>query len=171
LVASHKNKETLMRSRTKLIAAALVTAALAAGSASVAVASTTGTKPGTPASTAPTGEKRAASGNPSAQPGGAKAADAKAVNATAAGAKAAKAKAAGAKAGPQPGPGAFTAAVAGELHVGTARADAALRPLLAAPMIDPSSREFAAAASSLGVTPQQLVAALARAKQSLAGDK
>ena len=140
-----------MRSRTKLIAAALVTAALAAGSASVAVASTTGTKPGTPASTAPTGEKRAASGNPSAQPGGA--------------------KAAGAKAGPQPGPGAFTAAVARELHVGTARADAALRPLLAAPMIDPSSREFAAAASSLGVTPQQLVAALARAKQSLAGDK
>jgi hypothetical protein len=155
-----------MRSRTKLIAAALVTAALAAGSASVAAASTTGTKPGTPAGTVPTGEKRAASSNPSAQPGGAKAANAKAANA-----KAANAKAANAKAVAQPGPGAFTAAVAGELHVSTARADAALRPLLAAGMIDSSSREFAAAASSLGVTPRQLFAALAQAKQSLAGGK
>jgi hypothetical protein len=171
LVASHKNKETLMRSRTKLIAAALVTAALAAGSASVAVASTTTTKPGTPASTVLTGEKPAASSNPSAQPGGAKAANAKDVNAKAADARAAKAKAAGAKAVAQPGPGAFTAAVAGALHVSTARADGALRPLLAAGMIDSSSREFAAAASSLGVTPQQLLAALAQAKQSLAGGK
>jgi hypothetical protein len=88
-----------------------------------------------------------------------------------AGSKAASAKAASAKVVAQPGPGAFTAAVAGELHVGTARAESALRPLLAAGMTDSSSREFAAAASSLSVTPQQLFAALAQAKQSLTGGK
>jgi len=38
-------------------------------------------------------------------------------------------------------------------------------------MVDPSSREFAAAARSLGVSPQQLSAALAQAKQSLATGK
>jgi hypothetical protein len=61
--------------------------------------------------------------------------------------------------------------VAGVLHVGTARADTALRPLLAAGMVDSSSREFAAAARSLGVSPQQLSAALVQAKQSLAAGK
>jgi hypothetical protein len=138
-----------MRSRTKVIAAALVTAALAAGSAGAAVASTAGTKPGASATTVSAGEKRAGNSGPSGQPGGSKAASAKAV--------------------PQPGTDAFTAAVAAELQVSTARADTALRPLLTAGTVDSSSREFAAVASSLGVTPQQLVAALAQAKQSLAG--
>jgi len=145
-----------MRSRTKLIAAALVTAALAAGSAGAAVASTTGTKPGAPAATGPAGEKRAGNSGPGGQPGGS---------------KAASAKAASAKAVAQPGPGAFTAAVARELHVSTARAESALRPLLAAGMTDSSSPEFAAVANSLGVTPQQLLGALTQAKQSLAGGR
>ncbi|HET6185636.1 MAG TPA: hypothetical protein VFE59_01410 [Trebonia sp.] len=145
-----------MRSRTKVIAAALVTAALAAGGAGAAMASTAGTKPGAPAATVSAGVKRPGSSGPSGQP---------------AGAKAASAKAASAKAVAQPGPGAFIAAVAGELHVGTARAESALRPLLAAGRTDSSSREFAAAASSLSVTPQQLFAALAQAKQSLTGGK
>jgi hypothetical protein len=61
--------------------------------------------------------------------------------------------------------------VAGVLHVSTALANTALRPLLRAGMVDPSSREFAAAARSLGVSPQQLSAALAQAKQSLAAGK
>lgn len=144
-----------MRSRTKVIAAALVTAALAAGGAGVAVASTTGTKPGAPAATA-SGVKRPGGSGPSGQP---------------ADAKAASAKAAGAKSVAQPVPGPFIAAVAGELHVSTARAGSALGPLLSAGRTDSSSREFAAAASSLSVTPQQLSAALAQAKQSLAGGK
>jgi hypothetical protein len=140
-----------MRSRTKVIAAALVTTALAAGGAGAAVASTTGAKPGAPAATVSAGVKRPGSSGPSGQPAGSKAARAKAVA--------------------QPGPGAFIAAVADELHVSTARAESALRPLLAAGMTDSSSRESAAAASSLSVTPQQLSAALAQAKQSLAGGK
>ena len=140
-----------MRSRTKVIAAALVTAALAAGGAGAAVASTTGTKPGAPAESASAGVKRPGSSGPSGQPAGSKAASAKAVA--------------------QPGPGAFIAAVAAELHVSTARAGSALRPLLAAGTTGSSSREFAAAAGSLRVTPQQLFAALAQAKQSLAGGK
>jgi hypothetical protein len=152
-----------MRSRTKAIAAALVTAALAAGSAGAAVASTTGTKPGAQATTVPAGEKRAANSGPSGQPGGAKAASAKAASA-----KAASAKAAGAEAAAGPGSDALAAAVAGELHVSTARAVTALRPLLAAGTIDSSSREFAVAARSLGVSLQQLSGALAQAKQSLA---
>jgi hypothetical protein len=150
-----------MRSRTKVIAAALVTAALAAGSAGAAVASTTGTKPGAPAASVSAGVKRPGSSGQSGQPAGSKAASA----------KAATAKAVGAKAVAQPGPGAFIAAVAGELHVSTARAESALRPLLAAGRTGSSSREFAAAAGSLSVTPQQLFAALAQAKQSLAGGK
>ena len=140
-----------MRSRNKAIAAALVTAALAAGSAGAAVASTTGTKPGAQATTVSAGEKRAVNSGPSGQPGGAKAASAK----TAAG----------------PGPDALAAAVAAELHVSTARAVTALRPLLAAGTTGSSSREFAVAARSLGVSLQQLSGALAQAKQSLAGGK
>jgi 2-hydroxychromene-2-carboxylate isomerase len=63
---------------------------------------------------------------------------------------------------------AMTAVVARELHVSTARAGAALRPLFAAGRADTSSRAFAAAARSLGVSAQQLNTALAHAKQSLA---
>jgi hypothetical protein len=59
--------------------------------------------------------------------------------------------------------------VASALHVSEARASAALQPLLAAGSIDPSSQPFAAAARSLGVSPQQLTAALMQAKQSMAG--
>ena len=66
---------------------------------------------------------------------------------------------------------ALTAAVAQELHVSTARVSAALRPLFAAGTAETSSPVFAAAARSLGVSTQQLSAALAHAKQSLAGDK
>jgi 2-hydroxychromene-2-carboxylate isomerase len=63
---------------------------------------------------------------------------------------------------------AITATVARELHVSTARASAALQPLFAAGRADTSSPAFAAAARSLGVSTQQLNAALAHAKQSLA---
>jgi hypothetical protein len=62
---------------------------------------------------------------------------------------------------------AMTAAVAEELHVSTARVSAALQPLFAAGRADTSSPVFAAAARSLGVSTQQLSAALAHAKQSL----
>jgi 2-hydroxychromene-2-carboxylate isomerase len=63
---------------------------------------------------------------------------------------------------------AMVAAVARELHVGTARVSAALQPLFAAGRADTSSPVFAAAARSLGVSTQQLSAALGQAKQSLA---
>ena len=68
----------------------------------------------------------------------------------------------------QQGHDAITAAVAQELHVSTARVNAALQPLFAAGRADTSSPAFAAAARSLGVSTQQLSAALAHAKQSLA---
>jgi hypothetical protein len=72
-------------------------------------------------------------------------------------------------AGERQGLGAFTAVVARELHVSTARVNAALQPLFAAGRADPSSSAFAAAARSLGVSAQQLNTALIHAKQSLAG--
>ena len=68
----------------------------------------------------------------------------------------------------RPGHDAMVAAVAGELHVSTARVSAALQPLFAAGHADPSSPAFQAAARSLGVSTQQLSAALVHAKQSLA---
>ncbi len=64
---------------------------------------------------------------------------------------------------------AITVVVARELHVSTARVSAALRPLFAAGQADTSSPVFSAAARSLGVSTQQLSAALAHGKQSLAG--
>jgi hypothetical protein len=129
-----------MRKRTRMTAAgAAVTAAIAAGSG-VAVASTTGAKPGAPAKTMSASEK----------PGGSKAAGSKA-------------------AGERQGQDLMTAAVARELHVSTARVSAALQPLFAAGQADTSSPVFAAAARSLGVSIQQLSTALAHAKQSLAG--
>ena len=76
-------------------------------------------------------------------------------------------------AGPKPpaglGQDALAAAVARELHVSTARVNAAFQPLFAAGRVDSSSPVFAAAARSLGVSTQQLAAALMHAKQSLAG--
>jgi hypothetical protein len=71
----------------------------------------------------------------------------------------------------QQGDQALAAAVARELHVSTARVNAALRPFFAAGHADPSSQAFAAAARSLGVSAQQLSAALVDAKQSLAGGR
>jgi len=102
------------------------------------------------------------------------AAAAAATAAIAAGTGAAVASAAGAKpvgskaAEERQGHNAITAAVARELHVSTARVAAALRPLFAAGRADTSSPAFAAAARSLGVSTQQLSAALGHAKQSLA---
>ncbi len=105
------------------------------------------------------------------------AAAAAAAAALAAGSTAAVASATGAKPGApatttsaseQPGHDAIVPVVAGELHVSTARVSAALQPLFAAGYADPSSPAFAAAARSLGVSTQQLSAALAHAKQSLA---
>jgi len=85
------------------------------------------------------------------------------------GSKAVGSKAGGSKSGEeQQGHDAIAAAVAQELHVSTAQASAALQPLFAAGQADTSSPAFAAAASSLGVSTQQLAAALADAKQSLA---
>jgi hypothetical protein len=124
-----------------MIAAAVVTAALAAGSGA-AVASSTGAKPGAPAKTMSASQK----------PGGSKAVGSKSAE-------------------ERQGHGAITAAVAAELHVSTARVSAALQPLFAAGRADTSSPVFAAAARSLGVSIQQLSAALAHAKQSLAGGK
>jgi hypothetical protein len=82
-------------------------------------------------------------------------------------------KGAGSKAGSKAaeerqGHDAMTAAVARELHVSTARVSAALRPLFAAGGAGASSPVFLAAARSLGVSAQQLSAALGDAKQSLA---
>ena len=78
-------------------------------------------------------------------------------------------KAVGSPSAEEQGHDAMTAAVARELHVSTARVNAALQPLFAAGYADPSSRVFAAAARALGVSTQQLSAALVQAKQSLAG--
>jgi hypothetical protein len=79
------------------------------------------------------------------------------------------AKAAGPKsAGGQQGHDAMVASVATQLHVSKARAGAALQPLFAAGHADIPSPAFTAAARSLGVSTQQLQAALAGAKQSLA---
>src|ERR1700730_11081606 len=69
----------------------------------------------------------------------------------------------------KPGHDAMVAVVARELHVSTARGSGALQPLFGAGHADTSSPAFAAAARSLGVSTQQLSAALAHAKQSLAG--
>jgi 2-hydroxychromene-2-carboxylate isomerase len=62
----------------------------------------------------------------------------------------------------------MTAAVAQALHVSAARVSAALRPLFAAGQAETSSPAFVAAARSLGVSAQQLAAALRHAKESLA---
>ena len=145
-----------MQSRTRAIAAAAIAAALAAGGAGAAMASTTGTKPGAPAKTVSASAKSAGGTD---------------LGGDLRGSKAALANGAGANAAPQPGADALPAAVAGELHVSVARATTALRPLLAGGKIDSSAQDFAAAARSLGVSPQQLSAALVQAKQSLAGGK
>jgi hypothetical protein len=128
-----------MRNRTRVIAAAAaVSAALAAGGAA-AVASTTGAKPGTSAKTVSASEGPRGS------------------------------RVVGSKSGEErQGHGAIEAAVARELHLSLAQANAALQPLFAAGQADTSSPVFAAAARSLGVSTQQLAAALAQAKQSLA---
>jgi hypothetical protein len=118
--------------------AAVVSAALAAGSAA-AIASTTGAQPGRPAKTMSASEK----------PGGTKAAGAKSAE-------------------EQQGHAAITAAVAQVLHVSTARVSAALAPLFAAGRADSLSPLVAAAARSLGVSTHQLYAALVHAKLSLA---
>jgi hypothetical protein len=123
-----------------MIAAVAVTAALAAGTTGAGVASTTGAKPGASAKTM----------SASAKPGGSKAMGSKSAE-------------------ERPGHDAITAAVAQELHVSTARVSLALQPLFAAGRADTSSPVFAAAARSLGVSTQQLSAALVHAKQSLAG--
>ena len=97
--------------------------------------------------------------------------------ALAAGSTAAVASATGAKPGTpakttsaseKPGHDAMVAAVAGELHVSTARVGAALQPLFAAGHADASSPAFVAAARALGVSTGQLSDALMHAKQSLA---
>ncbi len=85
------------------------------------------------------------------------------------GSKAGGSKAPGPKSGAQLGHEALAAAVARQLHVSTARVNAALAPIFAAGHADPSSPAFAAAARSLGVSTGQLSAALMQAKQSLAG--
>ena len=78
------------------------------------------------------------------------------------------AKTPGAPSGTQ-GQDGIVAAVAGELHVSATRVGAALQPLFAAGQADTASPVFAAAARSLDVSVPQLAAALAQAKQSLAG--
>jgi hypothetical protein len=128
-----------MRNRTRLIAAAAaVSAALAAGGAA-AVASTAGAKPGDVAKTVAATEK----------PRGSRLVGSRSAQ-------------------ERQGHDAIVAAVARQLQVSTARVSAALQPLFAAGRADTSSAAFAAAARSLGVSGQQLAAALAGGKQSLA---
>jgi hypothetical protein len=127
-----------MRHRTRIIAAAAAVAAAVTAGSAAAVASTAGAKPGA-----------AKTMSASESPGGAQAAGSQAAQ-------------------EQQGHDAIAAAVARELHVSVARVDAALQPLFAAGRADPSSPAFATAARSLGVSTQQLAAALTQAKQSLA---
>ena len=129
-----------MRNRARVFAAVAVTAVLAAGTTGAAVASTAGAKPGGSAKTTSASEKM----------GGSKAAGSKAAE-------------------ERQGHDAIAAVVAQQLHVSTARVNAALRPLFAAGRADTSSPVFAAAARSLGVSIQQLSAALMHGKESLAG--
>ena len=63
---------------------------------------------------------------------------------------------------------AMAASVASELHLAVARVSAALAPLFAAGRAETESPQFRAAARALGVSTQQLNAALVHAKQSLA---
>ncbi|HYX58804.1 MAG TPA: hypothetical protein VE888_07315, partial [Streptosporangiaceae bacterium] len=80
-----------------------------------------------------------------------------------------KAAPAGAKAAEErQGHDAMVATVARELNISTARVAAALQPLFAAGHADTSSPAFAAAARALGVSTDQLNAALMHAKQTLA---
>ena len=64
---------------------------------------------------------------------------------------------------------AMVAVVARDLHRSTEQVSAALAPLFAAGHADPDSPVLAAAARSLGVSTQGLIAALTHAKLSLAG--
>ena len=93
-----------------------------------------------------------------ASSGGSPAAHASTTAATAKGGNAAKA-----------GHDAMVAVVARDLHRSTAQVSAALAPLFAAGHADPNSPVLAAAARSLGVSTQGLIAALTHAKLSLAG--
>jgi hypothetical protein len=93
-----------------------------------------------------------------ASAGGKPAAHAHTTSATVKGGNAAKA-----------GHNAMVAVVARDLHLSTARVAAALAPLFAAGHADPDSPVLAAAARSLGVSTQGLIAALTHAKLSLAG--
>jgi hypothetical protein len=130
-----------MRNRNRMIATAAVVAAVLAAGSGAAVAATSGGKPGAPAP-AVSGSKTP---NGSPAPGGQK----------------------------PPGPAdnggqaALVAAVAAELNLSTAQVSTALQPLFAATSPEDTSSLIAAAASSLGVSPQQLAGALAQAKQSL----
>jgi hypothetical protein len=93
-----------------------------------------------------------------ASAGGKPAASAKTTSATVKGGHAARA-----------GHDAMVAVVARDLHRSTAQVSAALAPLFAAGHADPDSPVLAAAAGSLGVSTQGLIAALTHAKLSLAG--
>lgn len=93
-----------------------------------------------------------------ASAGGKPAAPATTTSATARGGHAARA-----------GHDAMVAVVAQDLHLSSARVAAALAPLFAAGHADPDSPVLAAAARSLGVSTQGLIAALTHAKLSLAG--
>jgi hypothetical protein len=197
-----------MRNRTRVIAVAAATAALAAGSTVTAMASTTGVKPGAHATPVSTGKRcvpvtemadrlgvsparldqallavkislRTAGGTPTNDQFEAALARYLAipqarVRETFAAEELCNAGPIRAKPAPsgstgQQGDEALAAAVARELHESTARVSAALQPLFAAGRADPSSPAFATAASSLGVSTQQLTTALTEAKQSLAG--
>jgi hypothetical protein len=93
-----------------------------------------------------------------ASAGGSPAAHAHSTSATVKGGNAARA-----------GHDAMVAVVARDLHRSTAQVAAALAPLFAAGHADPDSPVLAAAARSLGVSTQDLIAALTHAKESLAG--
>jgi len=166
-----------MRSRTRVIAAAAVTAALAAGTTGAALASTAGGHAKTGSATG----KRAAESDLAARLGVSQPRLDRALG---------EVKISLSKGSAKPTPGQFDATLARILGIpqarvrqalpagrpggskaagSQARVSAALRPLFAAGRADSSSPAFAAAARSLGVSVQQLSVALEHAKQSLAG--
>jgi hypothetical protein len=131
-----------MRNRNRMIAAAAAVAAVLAAGGGAAVASTSGGKPGAPAATVSVSKTPGVPvGNNTQKPPGPS---------------------------DNGGQAALVAAVAAELHLGTAQVSAALQPLFAAASPADTSSLIGAAASSLGVSAQQLATALVQAKQSLA---
>jgi len=144
-----------MSVRSRRLAIAAVTAAIAIAVPTAALASGSGTPSGKPAPSA-------AATNPAA------ASKSGVASASAAASKSAAPESAASRSATM---SAMVAALATRLGVGNSAAQRALNQLeaLGQDGIDPASPAFAAIAHDLGVSPAQLTGALRAAKQSLAG--